>query len=310
MPKYHVQRSIEINASPEKVFDVVADFGTWTTWSPWLCAEPEAKVTVSDDSASIGSLYQWEGELVGQGEMEHQQLDRGKRIVSEIRFIKPFKSISEVTFDFEPAGEGTKLTWHMDGSLPWFLFWMVSKMDIFIGMDYDRGLKMLKEWIETGSVLTKTTIQGIQAIGPLHVLGTRAQCTMKTIGPSMEQSMARAIEILTQNNMCPESEAISVYHEFDMKAQSFDYTIGYLFPSEPTTVPDGLSYWSIPEVQALRVDHHGSYENLGNGWSAAMQYVRYKKLRQSKAGTFELYKNDPKDTAPADLLTEIYLPLK
>ena len=47
MPRFHVQRSIQINASPEEVFNTVADFGTWTKWSPWLCSEPDAKVTVT-----------------------------------------------------------------------------------------------------------------------------------------------------------------------------------------------------------------------------------------------------------------------
>ncbi|MEZ6060927.1 MAG: SRPBCC family protein [Planctomycetaceae bacterium] len=65
MPKFHVQRSITIDASPEEVFDRVADFGTWTTWSPWLCAEPDAEVKVSEDSSSEGSVYSWSGQIVG-----------------------------------------------------------------------------------------------------------------------------------------------------------------------------------------------------------------------------------------------------
>lgn len=57
-------------------------------------------------------------------------------------------------------------------------------------------------------------------------------------------------------------------------------------------------------------EHVGSYSHLGNAWSAANQFARDKKLKQSKVGAFELYKNDPKDTTAADLRTEIFLPLK
>jgi hypothetical protein len=46
MPAYHVHRSIVINDTPANVFDQVADFGTWPTWSPRLCAEPDAQVTI------------------------------------------------------------------------------------------------------------------------------------------------------------------------------------------------------------------------------------------------------------------------
>ena len=68
MPKFHVQRSIEIDAPPQQVFDTVADFGSWTAWSPWLCAEPTADVTVTDNPNSVGSIYAWKGEVVGQNQ--------------------------------------------------------------------------------------------------------------------------------------------------------------------------------------------------------------------------------------------------
>ena len=41
-------------------------------------------------------------------------------------------------------------------SAAFFLFWMRRQMELFIGMDYERGLKMLKEWIETGQILSTT----------------------------------------------------------------------------------------------------------------------------------------------------------
>jgi effector-binding domain-containing protein len=310
MPRFHVHRSTEIIASPEKVFEVVSDFGTWTTWSPWLCAEPDAQVNVTDDSSSVGSLYSWKGEIVGEGEIEHRALKAGRLIEDEIRFLKPFRSKSQVSFELEPVGEGTKITWHMRGSLPWFLFWMLSQMEVFIGMDYERGLKMLKEWIETGHILSKTEIRGVQPVGPMRMAGVRKTCTMAEIGPSMKAAFAEATEKLNENNLPTDGECLSVYHKFDMKAQTFEYTSGFALPQSVESLSADLSVWSIPQVKALNVIHTGTYEHLGNGWSAAHQFARYKKLKQSKVGTFEIYKNNPDDTAPAELRTEISLPLK
>jgi hypothetical protein len=99
MPRYHVHRSIQINCTPEKVFAAVADFGTWTTWSPWLCAEPSAQVEVSKNSSSVGSTYSWKGDIVGEGELEHRQLHPNRLIEDEIRFVKPFKSQSQVSLN-------------------------------------------------------------------------------------------------------------------------------------------------------------------------------------------------------------------
>ncbi len=308
MPRYHVARSTQINASPENVFETVADYSKWTTWSPWLCAEPDAKVTVTDDASSVGSVYAWEGEIVGQGEIEHVKLQPGRLIEDEIRFVKPFRSKSQVSFELEPAGEGTKITWQMNGSLPWFMFWMRSMMEAMIGMDYERGLKMLKEWIETGRILSKTTIRGVQSVGPLRMAGIRKSCAMKDIGPSMEAAFAEGKQKLNAHNV-PINGVMSVYHNVCLKTQRFDYTSGFVIP-ESATVPADLSSWSIPESKALAVEHIGSYDHLGNAWSAAYQFARYKKLKQSKAGAFEIYNNDPQDTPPAELRTEIYLPLK
>ena len=310
MAKYSVAKKVLINADPQTVYDRVADYGTWTTWSPWLCAEPDAEVTVSDDPRSVGSRYAWSGDIVGAGELEHEVLEPGKSIRDEIRFLRPMKSVSKVGFDFVAKDGGTEVTWSMSGSLPFFLFWMTGSIETFVGMDYTRGLKMLKEWIETGDIKSKTSIVGPQAMGPFSVLGTRAQCEMKNTGPSMEQSFAKTFELLQRAGMETCGEKITVYHDFDLKKQTFDYTSGVLFAEAPASVPEGLNSWSLPSVQAFRVDHVGAYEHLGNAWSAANQHVRSKKMKQSKVGTFELYKNDPSETAPEDLLTEIYLPLK
>jgi effector-binding domain-containing protein len=310
MPRYQVQRSIEIKATPEEVFDVVADFGTWTRWSPWLCAEPDAHVTVTSAASSVGSVYAWKGEIVGQGEIEHRQLQKGKLIDDEIRFLKPFRSKATVAFEMEAVTDGTRLTWHMRGSLPLFLFWMKSQIEVFIRMDYERGLRMLKEWMETGQVLSKTNIRGMQGVGPLSMLGVRRQCRVQDVGVSVEKTLAEAKQHLQASHLPIDGQMITVYHHFDVPSQTFDYTCGFVLPSPVAAAPSGLFNWSLPNVQALCVEHTGSYDHLGNAWSAANQFARYKKLKQSKAGAFELYMNDPDSTEPADLLTKIYLPVK
>lgn len=103
---------------------------------------------------------------------------------------------------------------------------------------------------------------------------------------------------------------LAVYHKLDMKTGTFDFSSGFVVPESAGSPPADLSTWSIPQVQALAVEHTGSYEHLGNAWIAANQYARYKKLKQSKTGCFEIYKNDSKETPPAELRTEIFLPLK
>jgi predicted transcriptional regulator YdeE len=310
MPSFSVTRSININASQQRVFDAIADFKTWTTWSPWLCAEPDAAVTVSDDSNSVGSLYSWAGNVVGAGEVQHQSFDGLNRINDEIRFLKPWKSTSKVSFELKPAGDGTHVSWTMDGSLPWFMFWMKPMMEPFIGMDYDRGLKMLKEWLETGAIASDTQVLGVESVGPIRMAGVPRTSHISDISAEMGQAITEAEEKLSKLGL-PASEGISVYTKFKMKQGIMSYISGFTIPESAPQELDGLTTWSLPASTAFRVDHRGSYEHLGNAWSAANQHVRYKKMKQSKAGTFEIYRKSPSDVEHCrDLETEIYLPLR
>ncbi len=310
MSRYHVYRSTHINAAPARVFAAVADYGTWPTWSPWLCCEPDAKIRVSDNPSAVGSGYSWQGKIVGQGEIEHQQLQPDRLIEDEIRFLKPFRSRARVVFELTPEGDGTKITWHMYGNLPWFMFWMRPQVEVFIGMDYERGLKMLKEWIETGSVLSQTKIRGVESVGPYQLAGVRKRCSFGDIGASMDGSLAEVMQSLIAGSIPTDGFPVAVYHEMDLHSRHFDYTAGVLLPEGSPPPGHGLISLSLPATKALALEHLGRYENLGNAWSAAFLYARAKKLKQSKLPAFEIYRNDPQGVSTADLRTDVYLPLR
>ena len=311
MPKYQVVRSISIDTNPQRAYEVIADFRTWTTWSPWLLCEPEAKVTVSDDPSSIGSQYAWKGDVTGVGELEHKQLQPSSRIEDELRFIKPIKSTCKVVFDFRPEGTGTHVTWTMDGTMPWFLFWLIPMVKTFVGMDFQRGLTMLKEWIETGRIQSKTIVHGVEQCGPIRMAGIAGSCKVSEVGPAMDKAFSKAREQFASVGLPLTGQMISVYTKFRVKDQIFDFVSGYLLPSN-VSIPSTstLQFWDLPSCNAFRVEHIGSYRHLGNGWSVANQLVQHKKLKQRKKGTYEIYRTIPPATPEDQLQTDIYLPLR
>jgi effector-binding domain-containing protein/uncharacterized protein YndB with AHSA1/START domain len=314
MPAFHVARSIDIQRSPEDVFDFVANYRTWTTWSPWLCIEKDANVDVQGEGAAVGSIYSWQGELVGAGEIEHLNVQRPSAIEDEIRFTKPFKSQSKVRFTLEPIEGGTNLTWHMEGNLPWFLFWMRSDMETFLAMDYDRGLKMIRDQLEKGAVHSDVQILGVEPIPDLDVCGVHDSCSMKDVGPAMGNAFDKASSTLESDGIPTSGEMISVYHPVKLKHGRFDFTSGYTV--DKTALGSaanglaGLSQIHLPAGQALHIRHVGSYDHLGNAWSGAHQYARYKKLKLAKGNAYEIYRNDPAETPDAERITDIYIPLR
>lgn len=310
MPKFQVKRSTVIDAPIEKVYDTFADFSTWTTWSPWLIAEPDAKVVVSASPSTVGATYEWIGDITGQGRLEHKRLEPHRLIEDDLNFIKPFKSYALDVLRFEPAPGGTRVIWAMDSSLPWFLFWMIPMMKTFIGMDYARGLAMAKEWIETGSISSKSTILGVQKVGPLRMVGIASSSSVDDIGPSMERAFDTAKAEMTKHGLPLNGDMISVYKKFHIKSGFFDYISGYVIPAE-IELPGGtgLQSWSLGSCKAFHVQHIGSYKHLGNAWSIANMHIRHKKIKQSRVGTYEIYRTVP-PVPDNELITDIYLPLK
>lgn len=311
MPKYHIEKSITVEADSLTVFNSLVDYGQWTAWSPWLIAEPTADVTVSENPSAVGSTYAWVGQITGEGKLTHLALETGKRIEDELLFIKPFKSCCRNIFQLAPDGSGTKITWQMDGSLPWFLFWMIPMLKTLVGMDFSRGLRMLKEWIETGMVSSKITVDGTQPVRKFKMIGIAATCSVEVVGSSMETTIEKARSEFAKYQLPMDGRMISVYTRFRIKQGIFEYISGFIVP-DSTLLPgdSNLKEWTLQATSAFKVTHRGPYHHLGNGWSVANQLVRYKKLKQHRCGTYEIYITTPPETTEKDLITEIYLPLK
>jgi len=136
MPVFSVEKSIHIEAPIDAVFGRVRDFKGWVDWSPWIIAEPNCSLDYEDD----GKGYSWDGEIIGSGEMEIKNETAPKVIDYRLTFLKPWKSECTTHFKFAEKDGGTQVHWTMNGSLPWFMFWMKGMMTTFVGMDYDRGL--------------------------------------------------------------------------------------------------------------------------------------------------------------------------
>ncbi|MCA9191186.1 MAG: SRPBCC family protein [Planctomycetales bacterium] len=309
MPKYHVERSIDIASTAEEVFEFLSDFGSWTTWSPWLIAEPDAQVTVSADSKSVGSQYAWEGKMTGQGEIQHMTLNKPDFIEEEIRFLKPFKSVAKVCFHVKSKSNGCQLTWTMDGSLPWFMFWMVPMMKTFIGMDYQRGLNMIQDQLEKGAIDSKSVFHGKVPLGPLRMAGIAASAPLDDLGSVMSEAFKKAKAEFSHQGLSTAATMISVYTKFHMSRGVFDFICGYEIPEDAQVGPS-LTTRIIPAGSALRVEHIGSYKHLGNAWSVANLQLRCQKLKLRTCAGLEVYRTVPPETPEAELQTDIYLPLK
>lgn len=308
---YHVKRSISINAPKSKSFDLVADFNTWKSWSPWLCMEPDAEVKITNNGVNEGAINSWVGQLVGSGEIEHIKIENNNSIDQEIRFIKPFKSKSKVYWIFADQGDGCEITWGMQGKMPFLFKFMAKNMEPWIGMDYDRGLKMLKDLLEIGSIASNIKIEGSVNVPHESYIGIKTQAPMNDLAPSMQKCFGKLKQLSKEKSINFE-KSVSIYHNFDFTQPDCNYTAGIISPHIDLAADSGMYNGNIENQKAIKVTFLGDYKHIGNAWSAAYAFARHKKIKiRKKQDPFEFYLTDPElETDPNKWISEIYLPIK
>ena len=142
-----VQRSVSINAPPERIFSLISDFHQWVTWSPYEQKDPAMKRTYSGAERGRGAVYAWDGDKnVGSGRMEILDVSAPSKIVIKLDFFKPFEGHNTAEFTMLPQGDGTHVTWLMHGPANFMsrLIQVFMNLDNMIGRDFEAGLANLK----------------------------------------------------------------------------------------------------------------------------------------------------------------------
>jgi len=144
---FQVERKAVIQAPPEKVFALINDFRQWEAWSPWAKKDPGMKSTFSAITSGQGATYAWDGNKeVGRGRMEIVEAVPSSKVRIKLDFEAPFKAHNIVTFTLEPGDGATRVTWLMEGPVPWFakIIHLFFNMDRMVGRDFEAGLAAMK----------------------------------------------------------------------------------------------------------------------------------------------------------------------
>jgi uncharacterized protein YndB with AHSA1/START domain len=144
---FTVQRSIAIEAPPEKIFAIINDLRGWSAWSPYEAKDPGMKRTYSGAPSGKGAIYEWDGNSkVGQGRMEIIDTAPPDKVVIKLDFLRPFEGHNTAEFSFVPQGDTTTVTWAMYGPARYITKVMGTLFDLdkMIGNDFEAGLANLK----------------------------------------------------------------------------------------------------------------------------------------------------------------------
>ena len=309
--KYQVAKSIDIKAPLEHVRGFVCDFSKWQEWSPWLIVEPSCSVDVTGPADQPGHTMSWDGEVVGSG-IEKLIRSEEQLLTYDLEFLKPFKSKSKVRFQFKTNGNSTSVDWIMDAKMPLFLFFLTNLFKSLIGMDFERGLKMLKAIAENGKVPAETSMIGYQEFAGIACVGIERTVHYDELSTSIPKDIETLEKDLLAKHSTSAKHYLCVYPKVSQVKQEYTYVAAVsaenLMDKLNSLKPPFISY-EIPASKTFVVRHLGSYHFLGNAWAMGMLTLRAKKMKQ-KGAPFEIYGNSPKNTREEELDTQLYFPIR
>lgn len=145
-------REIIINKPNVEVFNYIKQLKNQDNYSKWGSMDPDMKKEYRGTDATVGFVSAWEGnKKVGAGEQEITGIEEGRKLSTELRFIKPFKSVAKSAMTTEALSDNsTKVSWGFEGQMnyPMNIMKLFMNMEKSIGNDFSTGLGNLKVLLE------------------------------------------------------------------------------------------------------------------------------------------------------------------
>ncbi len=143
--EYKVERSIRIQAPPERIFTEINDLKNWPKWTMWSERDPNMKIEYEGAETGVTAKNKWDSESQGSGEMTITESVPGELIRYDLVFAD-FDMSSVGTMRLEKEDGGTRVTWSDEGTFganPIYKYFGLF-LDGMIGPDFEGGLKNLK----------------------------------------------------------------------------------------------------------------------------------------------------------------------
>lgn len=160
----HVEKSIEVNTTPGKVWAQVNSINKFKTWMPYSSLSKATLTAYSGEDGKIGSSYTWNGlEDVGEGKITLTHIDTSLqtnpnieqeyKINYKLETFSPKAFTAKMEINIESFNKNTSIvTWQMDYITPFSfkeLFRFNAERNSRFEEDFINGLVNLKQICES-----------------------------------------------------------------------------------------------------------------------------------------------------------------
>ena len=147
---HFVRREIIIDAPKQKVFDYLKLLRNQDKFNKWAKTDPNRKWEYKGTDGTVGFIIAWNGNKdAGEGEKEIMKIIEGKRIETQIRFIRPMATTADVIMETESISDHqTKVYLSNAGTLKYPLNIFIPMAEKKFPKDMDSSLSTLKDILE------------------------------------------------------------------------------------------------------------------------------------------------------------------
>lgn len=142
---------------------------------------------------------------------------------------------------------------------------------------------------------------------PRHFVGIRRKVHTSELAGFFSEVLPKVMGWVHANGISPTSAPMVVWCEMDMDSGVADTHAG-CFVEEPVEGSGEITGGTTSGGDVLTVIHRGGYDSMGQSWGRVFKHAA--DLGRKPGSGWEIYVDDPGKVDPAELRTEIYLPIE
>lgn len=306
--KFTVERSIVINAPRETVFPYLQSFEKQQQWTAWSERDPNMQREVIGTDGTVGAINRWKSKVEGNGEQEIVAVLPNEHVDTKLRFEGMGESNASMTT--AEADGGTKITWNMNGSMPfpWNVMGMFMNFNKMLGNDFDQGLTKLKTIME--SMPTTNSGYAVQEMDApaQYFIGYREKIKMDEMtSERFGQYLPKVFAAVKAAKIEPSGNPCGLFFLWDEANKIVD--LAYAVPIKTKAEVKDFSTFEVPAGKLLVVDYYGPYAGTGAAHNALDAYVKENNL-ESGIPVWEQYITDPMaEPDTMKWLTKVFYPV-
>jgi effector-binding domain-containing protein len=280
----YIESSIQINASPEIVFDQVNNLKNWKNWEPWQL--PDSTIKFNEPLSGAGASISWTNQNTNQGKISILESNPTSKISVEMDFGKQGKVLSN--WEFKNEVGTTKVIWGISNSnLKYFerYFALFFKKNMTITLN--SGLKKLKETSEEMRLDRVSEVKEVDLL-PGHSVIITDSATMQDMNKKMTGIYDKLKSYLEKRNLQLEGFPFAIFYDWGGDGSN-KFACGIPI-TEKTWNWNEFQYLEIPSGHAIMVTHWGKFGSI-KPYNILDEYLKEKQL-EITGYPWEVYTTD------------------